>query len=399
MPRLSPFALLLVITAPANAQSDADTDPPPAFERRVEIAEDEGRADLARFAETWTTRDEWLARATLIRAHILKAMNLDPLPQRTPLSPIRHSRREHDGYSVENVAFESIPGFFVTGNLYLPANHDGPVPAVLCPHGHFQPHDADPGGRFRADMQIRCATLARMGAAAFAYDMVGWGESTQVTHDHADSLTLQTLNSIRAIDFLISLEEVDPSRIAVTGASGGGTQSFLLAALDDRIAASVPVVMVAAHFFGGCLCESGLPIHRSALHETNNAEIAALAAPRAQLIISCGKDWTKNTPDVEFPYIHSVYEVLQSADRIANVHLAEEGHDYGPSKRAAMYRFLAKHFRLDLAAVTNLDGSIDETGITIEPRDDLCVFDEDHPRPESALTTREAVHAALAANE
>ena len=265
-----------LLTSDAVAQ-DA---PSGAFERRVRIGEDAARADLERFAESWSTKEEWLERAALIRAKMLAAMRLDPLPDRTPLNVIRHSRREHDGYVVENVAFEPIPGFFVTGNLYAPRDREGPFPAALCPHGHFQPSESSPGGRFRADMQIRCATLARMGAIVLAYDMVGWGEATQVEHDHADSLTLQTWNSVRAIDFLESLEQVDGSRIAITGASGGGTQSFLLAALDERVTVSVPVVMVAAHFFGGCLCESGLPIHRSADHETNNAEIAALAAPR-----------------------------------------------------------------------------------------------------------------------
>ena len=370
---------------------------PPA--RIITIDEVEAAAALDVIASSWSDADTWQRRAAHIRSHITNTLGLDLNAARPPLQPIIHSRCELDGYAVENIAFESLPGFFVTGNLYRPLDQQEGAAlrgAILCPHGHFQPHDGA-GGRFRADMQIRCATLARMGAVVLAYDMVGWGESLQVeSHDHADSLILQTWNSIRAIDFLRSLNDVDPERIGITGASGGGTQTFLLAALDERITCSVPVVMVSAHFFGGCMCESGLPIHRDRKElETNNAEIAALAAPRAQLIISCGGDWTKNTPTVEFPYIQSVYETLGTADAVANVHFVDEVHDYGPSKRAAMYRFMARHLKLNLAAVTNLDGSIDESRIDTQPRESLLVWDDDHPLPEHALHGYEAVMAAF----
>jgi hypothetical protein len=208
-------------------------------------------------------------------------------------------------------------------------------------------------------------------------------------------MTIQLWDAMRAVDFLISLDGVDPNRIAVTGESGGGTQAFLLTALDPRVKASVPVVMVSANYFGGCACESGLPIHRSADHFANNVMIAALAAPRPMLVISDGKDWTANTPNVEYPFLRRIYNYYNVEDKVTNAHLADEGHDYGPSKRAAMFRFMAERLGLKLAAVQNAEGKIDESRITVEQPRALHVFDEANPRPERTLRDVAAVERAL----
>ena len=378
---------------PAQEAKEKKAESKPQLCRGHYHSEEAARDQLAGFAQSYSNLDEWKTRAKRIREGILRGAELLPTPKKCALNPIIHSERKYKGYTVENVAFESLPGFFVTGNLYRPRNGSRPFAGILCPHGHFR--DPNGGGRFRDDMQLRCATLARMGAVVFSYDMVGWGESNQVSHKHPKVLALQLLNSIRAVDFLASLKDVDPKRIGITGASGGGTQTFLLTAVDDRIAVSVPVVMVSAHFFGGCVCESGMPIHKSTTHETNNAEIAALAAPRPQLIISDGKDWTKNTPEVEFPYIQNIYRLYDAQSNVENLHLPDEGHDYGPSKRAGAYKFLAKHLGLSLDKVTNPDGSIDESKIVIENKERMHVFTPQHPRPKRAVKDSEAVEALL----
>lgn len=334
---------------------------------------------------------DWQHRAEQIRARIREGMQLENLPGKPASKPIIHSKKIMDGYTVENVAFESLPGFYVTGNLYRPLSAQKSYAGILCPHGHW----SDPDGRFHEQMQIRCATLARMGAVVFAWDMIGYGDSKQCDHKLLKGLQLQTINSTRALDFLLSIPGVDPARIGITGASGGGTQTFLLTALDPRIKVSVPCVMVSAHFFGGCTCESGMPIHKKGDFQTNNVEIAALAAPRPMLLISDGDDWTKNNPTVEYPFMRKVYSLYKKETNVASVHLANEKHDYGPSKRKAMYPFMAKYLKLDLKAVTGPDGNIDETPSKVLDHAALAVFNEAHPRPANAVLGDEAVMKLL----
>lgn len=352
--------------------------------------EAQGAEALRAAAGTHHDRASWEIRATQIRQGIRDGMNLPETPRFAPLQPIRHGLQKLNGYTVENVTFESLPGFYVTGNLYRPLHSAGRLAAVLCPHGHAPKEDA----RFQEQTQQRCATMARMGAVVFVYDMLGYGDSKQCSHKIPEALKLQILNGIRALDFLSNLPDVDANRIAVSGESGGGTQTFLLTALDARVKVSVPVVMVSAHFFGGCVCESGMPIHKRPAHQTSNVEIAALAAPRPLLLISDGKDWTKNTPDVEFPYIQIVYGYYNAGKQVENVHLPTEGHDYGPSKRAAAYRFLARHLNLDINRVLK-NGQIDETPNTLLDPATLQVFNAEHPRPAHAVMGDEAVMALL----
>lgn len=364
---------------------------------------EQGKAVLDATLAQFSNRESWDKYARHMRERIQQGAGLTPWPQRTPLNPIIRARRVYNGYTVENVAFESVPGYFVTGNLFRPLNTKPPYAAILATHGHAgkikKPEDYDNYARFAPSMQYRCAALARMGVVVLSVDMFGMGDSIlevgQDAHRHPFSMTIQAWDNMRAIDFLLSLPGVDPHRIAVTGESGGGTQAFLLTALDSRVAVSVPVVMVSAHFFGGCPCESGLPIHRSADHFANNAMIAALAAPRPMLVLSDGKDWTANVPKVEYPFLQKIYAYYEAEGNVTNVHLAAEGHDYGPSKRAAMYRFMAEQFGLNLVAIQDADGKIDESRITIEHSGPMHVFNNDFPLPAHTLRDAAAVEHAL----
>jgi len=361
---------------------------------------DEGRKHLERLLASYPDVKLWDQRKAELRKCFLVQLGLSPMPKKTPLNPIYTEKRKFDGYTVENVGIETLPGVYLCGSLYRPAKGKGPFPAIICPHGHFSDPDLNLYGRYRPDMQYRCASLAKMGAVVFSYEMFAYGESLlQVsTADHRTplALTIQTLNSIRLLDFITSLPYVDVKRIGVTGASGGGTQSFLLTALDDRVTVSVPVVMVSSWYAGGCACESGLPIHSCSDLGTNNAEIAAMASPRPQLVISEDSDWTRNVPEVEFPYIQKVYGLYGKEANIENFHITGEPHNYGKTKRVPMYDFFARHLGLNINAIKDKAGNIDESGVTIEKYDALLVFGKDGSRlPSTAVKGADNIKKVL----
>ena len=344
----------------------------------------EGKEFLSNIERTITTSEAWEKRAGQIRSQILNGAGLNPLPQKCPLNPIIGEKRIFDGYQVTNLAFESLPGVYVTGSLYSPTNAKGSIPAVLSPHGHW-PNKED-YGRYRPDVQKRCAAIAKMGALVFSYDMVGYGQLATFgwKHEHPETMKLQIWNSIRAVDLLVSMG-ADPKRIACTGESGGGTQTFLLAAVDPRIYVSVPVVMVSYRHFGGCICELGMPIHQKNGFKTNNVEIAACMAPKPLLLVSVGTDATESTPDVEYPFIKKIYSLFGKSEMVENAHLPNDEHGYDYNKRAVVYPFLAKHLGLDLSRAINADGTLNEDGIVIEKQEALYTFDESHPFPKTGI--------------
>lgn len=348
----------------------------------------EGAAFLRQTRATYTTAEAWQERAEEIRTHMLQAVELIPFPEKCPLNPILDEKRLYDRYQVQNVAFESLPGVYVTGSIYSPTNASDSLPGVLSPHGHWPKREDY--GRYRPDVQNRCAALARLGAMVFAWDMVGYGQLAELgwRHDHPKTMKLQIWNSIRAVDFLISMG-ADPNRIACTGASGGGTQTFHLAAVDSRIYVSVPVVMVSNRHFGGCICELGMPIHENGDFKTNNVEITACHAPKPLLLVSIGTDATKTTPEIEYPHIQYIYGLFGKPEMVENVHLPDDHHGYDFNKRAAVYPFMAKHLGLDISMA--MDAVLLEKGIVIEDIEDLYPFDENHPIPENLIRDNDDV--------
>ncbi|MGN6370156.1 MAG: alpha/beta hydrolase family protein [Phycisphaerae bacterium] len=372
----------------------------PALCRGNFLKPDQGKAALQFSLDHFaTSRQAWQQHAAHLRAAIQRGAGLYPWPKKTPLNAHIFNKRTYDGYTAESVTFETIPGYYSCCTLYRPLHPTAAkLPAILNTHGHGNP---ETGGRFAENVQHRCAALARLGAIALSDEMFAYGDSTaQVpasAHTKSDLATpMQLWQNIRALDFLSSLPDVDASKLCVTGESGGATQTFLLTALDSRIAINVPCVMVSSYFFGGCQCESGRPVHRDADHFCTNAEIASLCAPRPMLVISDGADWTQHVPETEFPFLQKIYTLLGAPDNVQNAHFPRERHDYGPDKRLAMYKFFANQLHLNLAAATKPDGTLDESHITLEMPDQMRIWTQDHPLPENALHGVDAIRAQLA---
>lgn len=328
----------------------------------------------------YTDRASWEARRGKIRTEVRAVLGIDSLLAKcvTDSQPILSKVRKHDGYSVRNFALETLPGLYVCGSIYTPARK-GKLPLIICPNGHFG------DGRYRKDQQQRMGVLARMGAVCVDYDLFGWGESAlQVggaAHRSSMAHVMQALNGVRILDYMLTQKNIDATRVGVNGGSGGGTQAVLLTTIDDRFIASAPVVSLSSWFDGGCPCESGLPIHQ-VVGGTCNAEMAATFAPRPMLLVSDGKDWTSTTPELEFPYLQKIYGYYEATDHLSNVHLPEEGHDFGINKREAVYRFFAEVFGLDSARA-------DESKVTIEPQEALLSFG-----PEGELLPEGAIRSA-----
>lgn len=331
------LAPLLVAAAPAAAQDEAI----PGIDRRaVEVRTLDTPYAFAAPADV----EAWRARARFLREQVLVSAGLWPLPEKHPLHAQVFGRVERGDYSVEKVYFESHPGFYVTGNLYRPVGKTGPFPGVLSPHGHWAYGRLENGAD--GSIPARCITLARQGYVVFSWDMVGYNDSRQVGHRLLDerlaqwgigSLGLHLWNSIRSVDFLQSLPDVDASRLACTGASGGGTQTFLLTAVDERIKVAAPVNMISHYMQGGDVCENAPNLRL----DTNNMEIAALTAPRPMLMVSAAGDWTRDTPRIEFPAVRSVYERLGARDNVETVQFIAD-HNYNRDSREAVYAWFGR---------------------------------------------------------
>ena len=343
----------------------------------------DGEKMLAYLNTLYADKEAFELRADSLRKEVRQRLGIDLLlAQCVESKPILSKVRKYDGYTVQNFALETLPGLYVCGSVYAP-KLKGKHALIICPNGHFG------GGRYREDQQQRMGTLARMGAVCVDYDLFGWGESIlqvgSAAHRSSAAHTIQAMNGLLILDYMLAArKDIDRKRIGVNGGSGGGTQTVLLSALDDRFMASAPVVSLASHFDGGCPCESGMPIQLAA-GGTCNAELAAIFAPLPQLVVSDGGDWTASVPTLEYPYLQRVYGFYDAKDKVTNIHLPKERHDFGPNKRNAVYTFFAEVFGLNR-------NMLDETKVTIEPESAMYSFGEKGELlPESAIRSFDKV--------
>jgi hypothetical protein len=381
--------------------------------------------------EASKSKEAWAKRAEEVRRRIAVSQGIWPTPEKTPLNVVIHGRIDRGDYTVEKVYFESVPGFFVTGNLYRPKNQSGKQPGVLFPHGHWKDGRFIDTGRLavrkeivigserfeeggRSLLQALPVQIARMGCVCFHYDMIGYADSQQFSQELAHGfkkqrpemnspegwglfspqaesylqsiMGLQTWNSVRALDFLLDLPEVDASRIAVTGASGGGTQTMLLAGTDPRVTVSFPAVMVSTAMQGGCTCENASLLRVG----TGNIEFAALFAPKPQGM-TAANDWTKEMATKGFPELKQHYEFLGAAKNVQLVNNTHFNHNYNYVNRSAFYAFLNKHFSL------GLEEPVVEEDYKRLTREEMTVFDSEHPQPPSGDEYERKLCAQLAA--
>ncbi|MGY8675491.1 MAG: alpha/beta hydrolase family protein [Verrucomicrobiia bacterium] len=362
----------------------------------------------------------WEPRKAEVRRQILVAAGLWPMPTKTPLNAVIHGKVDGDGYTVEKVYFESAPGLFVTGNLYRPKNIKGRVPAVMFAHGHRKDArlDINPEGKVRQSIadgaerfeqagrstfQALCRQVVRMGCVVWQWDMLGDSDAVQFSRDlvhghgamplrsemnktknwglfspqaeaHCQNfMGIQTLNAVRGLDFVLSLPEVDPERVAITGASGGGTQTMMLAAIDDRIDLSFPVVMVSTAMQGGCPCENASLLRVN----TGNVEFAALFAPKPQGMNSAD-DWTKEMAIKGFPELQRLYAAYGKKGNVFLKRGEHFPHNYNAVTRSAFYTFLNQHFKLGFPA------PVIEEDFDPLPPEQLSVWNDRHPAPKAA---------------
>ena len=354
-------------------------------------------------------KDLWQRRAEYLRQQVLVAAGLWPMPEKTPLNPVVRGRIDRGDYTVEKVYFESHPGFFVTGNLYRPKGKSGKFPAVLSPHGHwangrlYEASDRDADRQLKTGeekhrngakfpLQARAANLAKMGCVVFFYDMVGYADASEDLFPHRKTFIgpeydlnllsvfgLQTWNSIRAMDFLLSLPDVDPERIACTGASGGGTQTFVMMAVDDRLKVAAPVCMISHDYHqGGCVCENNALLRLG----TDNVELSATFAPGPFVHPTATGDWTKAYLEHGYPETKAIYGLFGAEENVHAVRY-DAGHNYNVNSREAVYDFFNKHLKLGQPTPV-----AEQDFQPVAPKE-LRVWDEQHPRPKHAVNAEQ----------
>lgn len=350
---------------------------------------EKGWERMERLAALSRTKEEWMARRDSIRKDMRHELRLDYFPEHFYGKVYLSEKRSHGSYNVQDLGLEILPGVYCTASVYTPAKMSrASCPVVINPHGH------DNKGRNADYVQTRCAIWAQLGCIAISYDMFAYGEDSffdMAWHKSGFAQPLQVLSALRLIDYALDMKEADPSRVGITGCSGGGSICMFATAIDDRITLSMPVVMMSSYFNGGCICESGTQLHASA-GGTNNVEIAAICAPRPMLLESDGADWTAHMPEVDFPFVKRIYGLYGAADKVENVHFPDGQHNYDAAKRQAAYGFLIRNWNLDASGLTGPDGSISEDACVIEDAQTMKIWGPGKfPLPADAITNPEQV--------
>ena len=348
------------------------------FERETDRLADLALADIA-------SGEDWEQRRDRYRAELLEMLGLDPLPPRSDLQAKVTGIVEHDEFRVEKLHFQSRPGLYVTGNLYVPREVDEKLPAILyvCGHGRVKQDGISYGNKVH--YQHHGAWFARNGYVCLTIDTLQLGEIEGIhhgtySHDRWWWLNrgytpagVEAWNCIRALDYLETRPEVDSQRFGVTGRSGGGAYSWWIAAIDERIKCAVPVAGITDlenHVVDGCIeghCDCMYMVNT---YRWDYAQVAALVSPRPLLISNTDTDRIFPLDGVVRTFNHTrrIYELQDAADKAA-LHITAGGHKDTQELRVHAFRWLNYHLRGD-------ESLIEKTAIKYFEPQQLKVFSE-----------------------
>ena len=322
------------------------------------------------------SKDDAERYVAAVRQKILDAFG--PLPEKTPLEPRITGVVERDAYKIEKVIFNSRPGFMVTANLYIPKGRKFPLPGVVGTCGHSS------GGKTQDVYQSFAQGLARLGYVALIFDPIGQGERLQYpegagksrigigVREHLYMGNQQFLagdflgawfawDGIRALDYLLTREEVDPKRVGVTGNSGGGTQTTWLCGLEPRWTMAAPSCFVTT--FRRNL-QNELPADteqcppRALALGLDHSDFIAAMAPKPVILLTKEGDFFDIRGGQEaYARLKKLYTLLGAEEKIA-IFTGEGEHGYTQDNREAMYRWFHQ--------ATGQDGPAGEPALTIE---------------------------------
>ena len=300
------------------------------------------------------SKEQWSLKRMEIRKQLVKALGGFP-DNKCDLNPVFVGELKFEGYAIEKVVLETIPGVQLTANVYRP-DGEGPFPAVLCVHGHWKGAKQDP------TVQARCIGLAKLGFMAMAVDAFGAGERGigQALGEYHGEMTAATLyatgrnlagiqvyENIRCADYLQSRPDVDGDKLAITGTSGGGNQTMYAGALDERFKAVIPVCSVGNYqaYLGVacCMCE----LVPGALTFTEEWGVLGLVAPRALMVINATRDGIQFSVAEANKSLAGAEVVFAKVGKPQNVThvVVDSNHDYNQPMREAMYGWVTLHLK------------------------------------------------------
>ncbi|MDP1561546.1 MAG: acetylxylan esterase [Pirellulaceae bacterium] len=346
---------------------------------------------------TINSREDWDAHAALYRQQLAEMLGLDPFPPRTELQPVVTGQSHDSGVMVERLHFQSLPGLYVTANFYRPENATTPLPAILYLCGHAKVKHDDVSYGNKTAYHHHGVWFARHGYVCLMIDTIQLGEIEGVHHGTHNlnqwwwnnrgytPAGVEAWNGIRALDYLEQRPEVDAKRIGVTGRSGGGAYSWWVAALDQRIAAAVPVAGITSlhnHVVDGCVdghCDCMYPVNT---YRWDFAQVAALVAPRPLLIANSDNDTIfplEGVVDVHHK-TRRIYQLL-GAEANLGLNITPGPHTDTQELQVPAFRWFDRHLK-------NIDRPIEVAAVPVFEPQRLRVF-EQLPSDERVTTVAE----------